>query len=95
MANQQAMEEFSKVVRGLMNQDNETRKQAEKIYDNYVKSNPSLVSQFLLSFTCQGNDDALKVFCPVLLRKLVSTKESMALLDATALLALQNQLPWH
>ena len=49
MANQQAMEEFSKVVRGLMNQDNETRKQAEKIYDNYVKSNPSLVSQFLLS----------------------------------------------
>ena len=64
MANQQAMEEFSKVVRGLMNQDNETRKQAEKIYDNYVKSNPSLVSQFLLSFTCQGNDDALKVFLP-------------------------------
>ena len=27
MANQQTMEEFSKVIQGLMNQDNNTRKQ--------------------------------------------------------------------
>ena len=50
MANQQTMEEFSKVIQGLMNQDNNTRKQAEEFYGNYVKSNPSLVAQFLLNF---------------------------------------------
>ena len=93
MANQQTMEEFSKVIQGLMNQDNNTRKQAEEFYGNYVKSNPSLVAQFLLNFTCNASDVALKTFSPVLLRKLVSTKESLGLLDTTTLLAIQNQLP--